>query len=61
MEKDNTEKEIEEALKIPFDYGSEEYLSVREKILKNREKYRKEKAVQDIMKYKYIKGIFENE
>ena len=59
MEKDNTEKEIEEALKIPFDYGSEEYLSVREKILKNREKYRKEKAVQDIIRYKYIKeGLY---
>ena len=55
MEKDNTEKEIEEALKIPFDYGSEEYLSVREKIFKNREKYRKEKTVQDIIRYKYLK------
>lgn len=31
MEKDNTEKEIKEALKILFDYDSEEYLSIREK------------------------------
>ena len=56
---ENLEKEIQEDLKNPFDYGSEEYLKVLEKIKKYREKYKAEHEVNQILKYKYIKGIYE--
>ena len=58
MEKTYTEEEIKKYLETPFDYGSPEYNKVMEKILKNREVYRKEKEVQSIIQYKYLKNEF---
>ena len=55
----NEEKEIEEALKVPFDYGSEEYLKVITKIKAYRDKYRAEQEVNKVLKYKYIDGVYE--
>lgn len=55
MEKTYTEEEIKKDLETPFDYGSPEYLKVRDKILQNREAYRREKEVQSIIQYKYLK------
>ena len=49
------ESEIQEALKKPFDYGSEEYLSLIKRIHKNREKYRNEQTTKQILKYKFLK------
>lgn len=51
----NEEKEIEEALKIPFDYGSEEYLKLVAKIKAKREKYKSEKRIESVIKYKMYK------
>ena len=41
------EKEIQEALKEPFDYGSKEYLNVMAKIKAYRDKYKAEQGVYD--------------
>ena len=51
-----TDEEIKEELKEPFDYGSPEYLKLIEKIKHNREKYRAEQEVKQVMKYKFFKG-----
>ena len=59
---DNFEKEeleIREALKEPFDYGSDEYLTLIDKIKKNREKYRAEQEVNQVLKYNMIKGVYD--
>ena len=53
------EKEIEEQLKEPFDYGSEEYLKLIKKIYHNRERYRNEQRTKEILKYKMIKGVYD--
>ena len=53
------EKEIEEQLKEPFDYGSEEYLKLIKKIHRNRERYRNEQRTEEILKYKMIKGVYD--
>lgn len=39
---ESEEFSIEQHIKNPYDYGSEEYLSAMEKIKANREKYKKE-------------------
>lgn len=59
---DNFEKEeleIHEVLKEPFDYGSEEYLALIDKIKKNREKYRAKQEVNQVLRYKMIKGVYD--
>ena len=59
---DNFEKEeleIREALKEPFDYGSDEYLALIDKIKKNRERYRAEQEVNQVLRYKMIKGVYD--
>lgn len=53
------EKEIQEALKEPFDYGSKEYLNVMTKIKAYRDKYKAEQEVNKILKYKYIQGVYD--
>ena len=55
------EKEIEEQLKEPFDYGSEEYLKLIKKIHRNRERYRNEQRIKEILKYKMIKGVYDKQ
>ena len=52
------EEEIKKALEKPFDYGSDEYLEVIKKIKANRDKYKAEQEVKQILKYKFIKGIY---
>lgn len=59
MENDKEEQEIRKALENPFDYGSEEYLNVIEKIKKNRAKHRAEQEVNRILKYKYLEGVYD--
>ena len=59
---DNFEKEeleIYEVLKELFDYGSEEYLALIEKIKKKREKYRAKQEVNQVLRYKMIKGVYD--
>ena len=53
------EKEIKKALEKPFDYGSEEYLDVIKKIKAKRDKYRAEQQVNQVLKYKSIKGVYD--
>ena len=54
-EKQYTDEEIANDLKEPFDYGSPEYLKVVVKIKANREKYRREREVNQVLKYKMLK------
>lgn len=54
-EKQYIDKEIANDLKEPFDYGSPEYLKVMAKIKANREQYRREKEVNQVLKYKMLK------
>lgn len=54
-EKQYTDEEIANDLKEPFDYGSPEYLKVVAKIKANREQYRREKEVNQVLKYKMLK------
>ena len=54
-EKQYTDKEIANDLKEPFDYGSPEYLKVVAKIKANREQYRREREVNQVLKYKMLK------
>lgn len=54
-EKQYTDEEIANDLKEPFDYGSPEYLKVVAKIKANREKYRREREVNQVLKYKMLK------
>lgn len=54
-EKQYTDEEIANDLKEPFDYGSPEYLKVMAKIKANREKYRREREVNQVLKYKMLK------
>lgn len=54
-EKQYTDEEIANDLKEPFDYGSPEYLKVVAKIKSNREKYRREREVNQVLKYKMLK------
>lgn len=54
-EKQYTNEEIANDLKEPFDYGSPEYLKVVAKIKANREKYRREREVNQVLKYKMLK------
>lgn len=54
-----SEKEIQESLKEPFDYGSKEYFEIIKKIHANREKYKQEQTVKQILKYKCIKGVYD--
>ena len=59
MEKDYyDEEEIKKALEKSFDYGSDEYLEVIKKIKVNRDKYKAEQEVKQILKYKFIKEIY---
>ena len=54
-EKQYTDEEIDNDLKEPFDYGSPEYLKVVAKIKANREQYRREREVNQVLKYKMLK------
>lgn len=54
-EKQYTDEDIANDLKEPFDYGSPEYLKVVAKIKANREKYRREREVNQVLKYKMLK------
>lgn len=54
-EKQYTDEEIANDLKEPFDYGSPEYLKVVAKIKANREQYRREREVNQVLKYKMLK------
>lgn len=54
-EKQYTDEEIANDLKESFDYGSPEYLKVVAKIKANREKYRREREVNQVLKYKMLK------
>jgi hypothetical protein len=56
-QKTYTDEEITEDLKNPFDYGSPEYLAVVAKIKANREKYRQEQELNNLMKYRFTKGL----
>ena len=56
---EDLKKEIQEALKEPFDYGSKEYLEVIAKIKAYREKYKAEQEINRVLKYKYIKGVYD--
>ena len=57
-EKENDEDvkpyDIYEDIKEPFDYGSEEYMSVVEKIKRQRDNYRKQQEMSKLMKLKYF-------
>ena len=53
------ELEIQNALKEPFDYGSKEYLDLINKIKKNREKYRARQEIDQVLKHKMIKGVYD--
>lgn len=61
MDKDyeKEEQEIHDALKQPFDYGSEEYLNLIEKIKENRARYKAEQETKRILKYKFFEGVYE--
>lgn len=47
---ESEEFSIEQHIKNPYDYGSEEYLSAMEKIKANREKYKKEVLEKQIIR-----------
>ena len=51
------EYNIEEYIKNPYDYGSKEYNEAMTKILKNREKYRKEVLEKQNIRYNISKSI----
>lgn len=51
------EYSIEEYIKNPYDYGSVEYNEAMTKILKNREKYRKEVLEKQNIKYTISKTL----
>lgn len=53
------EKEIKKELEKPFDYGSEEYLTIIKKIKANRDKYKAEQHINQVLKYKLIKGVYD--
>lgn len=53
------EKPIEEEMKEPFDYGDERYLKLIKRIHENREKYRAEQEVKQVLKYKMLKKEYE--
>lgn len=46
--------DITNDIKEPFDYGSEEYLKVVEKIKKNREEYRRQQELKKFKKFTYF-------
>lgn len=58
-ENDKEEQEIQEALKQPFDYGSEEYLALIKKIKQNRAAYRAQQELTQVLRYKMIKGVYD--
>lgn len=53
-------EDIKELLDEPFEYGSEEYMKVMKKILKNREKYRMEQEQKKKTSYVLMKKIKNN-
>lgn len=46
-------------IKKPFDYGSEEYISIVEKIKRKKEIYRRRQKMSKLMKLKYFEKTYD--